>query len=111
MSTITGYKQDTEGSYILKDPQSQLVYSMDWSEWLSAGQTVSTVAYSIAARANDANPPVIQSQGIDTANTRTYVEISGGTVNKIYTVTALITTDDGATDRRNFRLKMENRTA
>jgi hypothetical protein len=111
MSTITGYKQDTYGSWIQKDTEAQLVYTMDWSEWLATGETIASVTYSIAARANDANPPVIESQGRTNANTATYVEISAGTVGKIYTVTASIQTDSGATDRRNFRIRVENRTA
>lgn len=111
MSTITGYKQDAQGSYILKDPEAQLIYTMDWSEWLSTGQTVSAVTYSIAARANDANPPVKEDEGITNSGTHTYVEISAGSANKVYTVTADITTDNGATDRRNFRIKVENRSA
>ena len=110
MSTITGYKQDAQGSYILKDPQAQLIYTLDWSEWLTS-QTILSVTYSIAARANDASPPTIVSEGVTNSGTYTYVEIAGGTVNKVYTVTAQITLDDSSQDRRNFRLKVENRSA
>lgn len=111
MSTITGYKQDTQGVYILKDPEAQLVYTMDWSEWLSTGQTVQSVDYAITARANDPDPVTIASEGITAANTATYVELTGGTAGKVYTVTAAIVTDDSATDRRSFRVKVENRSA
>lgn len=111
MSTITGYKQDTYGVYIPKDTNATLVYTMDWSEWLSEGQSLATVTYAVQARANDANPVSIESQGITNENTYTYVELSGGTLNKTYTVTAEITTDDGSIDRRNFRVKIENRSA
>jgi hypothetical protein len=110
MSTITGYKQDTLGTYIPKDPAAQLVYSMDWSEWLSVGQTVTAVNYTENSRVNDTAPLVIESEGVQ-AGTVTYAELSGGAVGKIYTVTAEITTDDGATDRRSFRIKVENRSA
>lgn len=109
MSTITGYKQDAIGSYIEKDPGARLIYSMDWSQWLPQGTALSTVSYAISARANDANPPVKHSQGLAESNTWTYVEISAGTVGKIYTVTATITTDSGLTDKRSFRIKIENR--
>ena len=111
MSTITGYKQDTYGTYIDKDPQAQLVYTMDWSDWLAEGQTLSSVSYEVQARANDANPVTIESQGLSNNNTYTYVELAGGTLNKVYTVTATITTDDSSQDRRNFRVKIENRSA
>lgn len=109
MSTITGYKQDTQGAWISKDPEAQLVYSMDFSEWLSTGQTIVSVDYTENSRVNDTAPLVIESEGITNLGTFTYVELSGGAVGKIYTVTAKITTDDGATDRRSFRVKVENR--
>lgn len=111
MSTITGYLQDTYGTYILKDPQAQLVYTMDWSEWLALGQTIATVSYAVQARSNDPQPVTLESEGIANNNTYTYVELAGGSVNKVYTITATVTTDDGSTDRRNFRVKIENRSA
>jgi hypothetical protein len=109
MSTITGYKQDSQGTYIEKDPTARLIYSMDWSEWLPQGAVITAASYSIAARVNDANPPVKHQDGITNSGTVTFVEISQGTVGKIYTVTAQITTDSGLVDRRNFRIKIENR--
>jgi hypothetical protein len=108
MSTITGYKQDTQGAWIPKDPEAKLVYSMDWSEWLSVGQTIAAVNYTENSRVNDTAPLVIESEGVQ-AGLVTYAEISGGAQGKIYTVTAEITTDDGAIDRRSFRIKIENR--
>lgn len=111
MSTITGYRQDQQGSWIAKDPEAQLVYTMDWSQWLATGQTITAVNYTENSRVNDTAPLVIESEGITAASTKTYAEISGGAVGKIYTVTAEITTDDGAVDRRSFRIKVENRSA
>jgi hypothetical protein len=111
MSTITGYKEDTYGVYIPKDPQARLVYTMDWSEWLAEGQTLISVDYAVTARANDSTPVTIVSQGLSNNNTHTYVELESGTLNKVYTVTATITTDDSSQDRRNFRVKIENRSA
>jgi hypothetical protein len=111
MSTITGYKQDQQGTWIAKDPEAQLVYSMDWTEWLSTGQTVASVNYTENSRVNDTAPLEIESEGVGNQGTLTYVELSGGAVGKVYTVTAEITTDDGSIDRRAFRVKIENRSA
>lgn len=108
--TRTGYEKDTQGSWIAKDPSAQLVYSMDWSEWLPTADSVASVAYSLQVRANDPAPLVKESQGVQ-SGTLTYVELSGGQVGKVYTVTAAITTTDGNTDRRSFRIKVENRSA
>jgi len=108
MSTITGYKKDTIGSYIEKDPEARLVYSMDWSEWLPVGDQLATATYTISTVSGDTDPIVKHSQGFQ-GTAISYVELSGGTAKEIYTVTATITTVDGNTDRRAFRLKVINR--
>ena len=112
MTTITrtGYEKDNIGSWILKDPSSQLTYSMDWTDWLPTGDTLASAAYTLQVRANDPAPLVKVSQGTQ-SGTVSYVELSGGQVGKIYTVTAAITTVDGLTDRRSFRIRVENRSA
>jgi hypothetical protein len=109
MTTITGYKQDNEGAWIAKDASAVLTYSMDWTEWLATGQSLSAVTYTIQTRSNDPTPVVRETQGILGGNKITYVKLSGGAVGKIYTITAAITTDDGSVDRRYFRIKIENR--
>lgn len=111
MSTIekTGFMKDVQGIYILKDPDAQLTYTFDWVEWLPTGDTISTVTYTLQVRANDPAPLVRESQGV--TGTKTFVELSGGQVGKVYTITAEVTTADGSIDRRNFRVKVENRSA
>lgn len=106
----TGYQQDTQGLWIAKDPEAQLIYSMDWTEWLPTGDSLASASYSLQVRANDPAPLVNESDGIQ-SGTISFVELSGGQVGKVYTVTATITTTDGLTDRRAFRVKVENRQA
>jgi hypothetical protein len=108
--TRTGYERDNQGVWILKDPEAELVYSMDWTEWLPQGDTLSTATYTLQVRANDPAPLVRVSQGVQ-SGVISYVELSGGQVGKIYTVTAEVTTVDGLVDRRNFRVRVENRSA
>lgn len=112
MTTLTrsGYEKDNQGSWIAKDPSSQLVYSMDWSDWLPQGDTLAQATYSLQVRANDPAPLIKTTEGVQ-SGTISYVELRGGQVGKIYTVTAAITTVDGLTDRRSFRIKVENRSA
>lgn len=108
--TRTGYQKDNTGVWIPKDNLAQLIYSMDWSEWLPTGDTITAVTYTVQARANDPAPVVKGSNGIQSGYI-TYVTLSGGQVGKIYTVTASITTSSGLVDRRNFRVKIEERSA
>lgn len=110
MSTITGYKQDTEGAWIEKDRLATLTYSMDWADWLPQGASIASVSYSLTNPTYNPTAMTINSSGVSAGNL-TYAVISGGTVNKIYTVTAAITLDNGQTDRRSFRIKVQNRSA
>jgi len=110
MSTITGYKEDTDGIWIAKDTEARLTYALDWTQWLSQGVTISSVVYSHNSRANDADPVIIHSSGVQ-SGTKTYAVISGGTKNRVYIITAAITLDNGQTDRRAFRIKVQDRIA
>jgi hypothetical protein len=108
MSTITGYKKDTVGVYIDKDPGARLIYSMDWSEWLQAGDNITGATYAVSTVSGDTQPIVKHEEGVQN-NTVTFVELSGGKDQEIYTVTATITTSNGNIDKRRFRIKVINR--
>ena len=106
----SGFEQINQTLWITKDPEAQLFYTFDWSEWLTTGDTIVAADYTITARVNDPDPIVKVSDGI-TTGTKTFVELSGGQVGKSYVVSVKVTTDTGLIDRRNFRCKIENRSA
>ena len=110
MSTITGYKQDKFGHWIEKDRLATLTYTLDWSQWLPQGASISTVSYDLTNPSYNPTPLTVNSSGVQGGNT-TYAVLSAGTNNKIYTVTATVTLDNGQTDRRAFRVKVEDRQA
>lgn len=105
----TGFYQTIQGLTIQKDTEAQLVYTFEWSEWLPTGDSLSTVSYSIATRANDPDPLIKEAESI--AGTQTWIELSNGQEGKTYVVTCAITTTDGLEDRRNFRVKVLARSA
>ena len=111
MISQTGYQIDTQGSWISKDPTAQLTYNMLWSDWLTEGDALVSATYVLQVRANDPQPLIKVSAGLDVNAKITFVTLNGGQVGKVYTVTATITTAAGLTDRRSFRVKVENRTA
>lgn len=106
-----GFEILNNGLQISKDPAAQLTYTLDWSEWLESGDTISTVDWTVAARRNDPTPITIVTSGKDGSNIKTYVELSGGQADKTYIVSAEVTTNDGLTDKRSFRVLVENRQA
>ena len=106
--TKTGFNKDFKGSWISKDPDAQLVYSVDWeTEWLPTGSTIISVAHTITPT-SATSPLTIESQGVQ-GDGVTYAELSGGEVGEIYTVEAKVTLDDDSVDSRKFRIKLEER--
>lgn len=106
----TGFEQTIQGLTIAKDTEARLFYTLDWTDWLPSGDSISTVVFAIQARVNDPDPLINRSTGIQ-SGVRTYIELSDGQEGKTYTVTAKVTTTNGLIDRRNFRVKVMARSA
>ena len=107
MATLTGYKQDRVGQFIEKDPFAVLDFSLDFTNWMPAGDTLSTITVTAETISGDAAPLVI-----DSTNKTSYVataNISGGTAGNIYNVEYRITTSGSKKDSRNFRIKVVER--
>lgn len=85
----------------IKDPDAVLPYKIDWTAWL-AGDTLSTSTWSIPAGLTKVNDTT-------EAGTTAVVTLSGGAPGQIYVVTNRITTSDGRTDDRSFRLRIAER--
>ena len=109
MSNITGFRTDRSGAWIEHDPDSRLDYSLNWSEWLSGGDTLSTSSWTVSTITGDAAPLVIHSQNTNTVTGISTAVISGGTAGNIYTVKNRVTTGSGLIDERTFRLIVKNR--
>lgn len=104
-----GFIQTNTGLEIDKDPEAELTYTFEWSDWLDDGDGIASVDYSVVARRNDSSAITVESSGV--SGTKTYAVLSGGQADKQYTVTAKITTNDGAVDRRAYRVNVKNRQA
>ena len=107
MATLTGFKTDRVGTYIEKDPYAVLDYSLDWTNWMPAGETINTVTVTAETITGDSAPLTINS----TTNTDYVVTafISGGTAGNIYNIEYKIVTDNNKQDSRNFRIKVVER--
>ena len=101
MATLTGFQQDRIGHFIEKDPYAVLDYSLDWTNWMPSGDTISAI--SITADAGITVDSSTNTDYIATAN------ISGGTAGTTYNIEYNITTTNGLKDSRNFRIKVVER--
>ena len=107
---MNGFELINQVLYVSKDPEAQLFYTFDWSDWLEGGDTISQADYTVTARVNDPDPLIKVSSGIS-SGTKTYVELKDGQAGKSYVVNVKVTTADGLVDRRYFKVRVENRSA
>ena len=109
MPSTTGFKEDRVGAYIEKDPYAVLDYSLDWTNWMPSGDTISTISVTAETISGDSAPLVIDSS--TNTNYIATATISGGTAGNIYNVEYRINTTNSLKDSRNFRIKVVERQA
>ena len=107
MATISGFYKDNDGSLIDKDPESILSYELDWSQWLPSGDEVDSSSWSIETITGDTDN--LTTTGNTNTTTTTTVTLSQGTIGNLYKVYNTITTVNGLTVRRYFRVKIVER--
>ena len=103
MPNLTGFQEDRVGAYIEKDPYAVLDYSLDWTNWMPSGDTITSI--SVTADAGITIDSTTNTDFIATAY------ISGGTAGTIYNIEFKIVTANGLQDSRNFRIKVIERQA
>jgi hypothetical protein len=84
-----------------KDPHATLDYTVDWSDWLAAGETLASVTWTVPAGLTQA----------DAAQTATQAQIwlTGGTAGASYTVACRVTTSAGRIDERSMLIAVAER--
>lgn len=103
MPNLTGFQEDRVGAYIEKDPYAVLDYSLDWTNWMPSGDTITSISVTADAGIT-----------IDSSTNTDYIAtayISGGTAGTIYNIEFKIVTTNGLQDSRNFRIKVIERQA
>ena len=85
----------------IKSPAAELDYTVDWSDWLPDGDTISSVVWVV--------PAGLTQESASNSTTGATVWLSGGTLGAVYTVTCKITTVGGRIDTRSFRVRVAQR--
>ena len=89
-------------AHFIKDPDAQLDYVIDWSNWLATGETITNSVWTVPAGLTGS------SQSIN-GGVRTITWLSGGTVGTSYLVANIITTSQSRVDERSFVVVVEER--
>jgi hypothetical protein len=112
MANLTGYLKDNQGVFIRKDPSANIVYALDWADYLKSGDTLSTTTVTISTITGDTTPlrfPTNSATDVSISGTKTQFRLSAGTAGNVYTIKVRITTTDGDTDLRQFRVVVNNK--
>lgn len=108
MANLTGFKRDNDGLYIEKDPASNIQYGLDFTDYLNSGDTVTAATTTLEAITGDLAPLAFPTNSATdvyiTGGNLVNIRVEGGTVDNIYTVKTTITTQQGDTDARSFRI-------
>ena len=107
----TGFTKDRIGSYIEKDPDALLDYTLDWNDWFGCSDGLNTSSWEIEIIENDNTPITSSTHTADTTSNTTTVWLSGGTVGNHYRITNTITTTNNLTEERYFRIFIMDRSA
>lgn len=88
-------------STFTKDPDANLDYSVDWSDWLATGDTIASSVWTVPTGLTEGADN--EALGIAT------VYLSGGTAGSDYAVANKITTTAGRIDERTITIMVRQR--
>ena len=86
----------------IKDPQAELDYKFDWSNWLTDGDTIQDASVTATAGLTVAPNPTVSTTAVT-------CWLSGGTAGLDYTVTCHIETAGGRVDERSIKVQVRER--
>ena len=93
--TPLGFQQDSEGLYIIKDPQAVKDYTINWADWLN-GDIITEIDWTV--------DPALTVVNEGNTGTTTFIEISGGTPGKAHVCTCHVKTNNNREDDQSFRV-------
>lgn len=86
-----------------KDPSAKLDYAIDWTAWLTDGDTISTATWTVPTGITEATPAPSLTDGKAT------IWLEGGTVGVSYPVVCHVVTAQGRTDDRTITIVVRDR--
>lgn len=109
---LTGFKRDNTGIFIEKDPDANITYALDFVDYLNTGDSLSTATVTLGTISGDSAPlafPTSQAADTSISGTKVIFRVNAGTAGNIYPVEVRVTTADGDTDSRHFRIVVKNK--
>ena len=112
MSNLTGFLRDNIGIYIIKDPDANITYSLDFTNYLDTSDTIlddstGEPTVTLGTISGDASPlafPTSHAVDVSATTTKVVLRVNAGTAGNVYPVEVKIVTSAGDTDSRHFRI-------
>lgn len=101
MTATTGFERDNQGAYIRKDPEAVLDYTLDYTNYLTTGDTISSSTVTVDTGITKT------ADTVDATNKIVSITLSGGTAGTVYTIKNTIVTANARTAVKRFRVKVE----
>ena len=112
MSEITGFNKDSQGIFIVKDPTANVAYTLDWSEYLTSGVSITSAVVTIQTHSGDTSAlaqPTSAGTDINiSSGTKVSMRFHNGEAGKVYNIATKVVTDAGDTDTRHFRVVVKD---
>jgi hypothetical protein len=89
---------------LFKDPDATLDYAMDWSRWLTAGDSIASATWAVPDGLTEPSSP-----GQSVSGARAIVWLSGGTAGETYLIPCQVVTVQGRVDERTLPLRVGHR--
>lgn len=109
---LTGFLKDNTGIYYQKDPDSNITLALDFVDYLQANDSLDTASVTLGTISGDAAPlafPTNAATDVNISGTKVIFRVNGGTAGNIYPVEVKITTNEGDTDARHFRIVVKDK--
>lgn len=96
------------GATLTKDPDAELMYAFDWSNWLVSPAQIASSSWTITPPAGELVSALTSDNETDNG-TSTFARLLGGTLGKTYTITNEVVTNETPPqmDNRSFRLRIQ----
>jgi hypothetical protein len=107
MANLTGFKRDNQGAFIEKHPNANIQYGVDFTDYLNSGDAVATASVTLETISGDPSPlafPTNEATDVGITGAVVQIRLSAGTSGNVYNVDVQITTSNGDTDARRFRI-------
>ena len=102
MTATTGFERDSTGFFIRKDPSAVNDYTIDYTNFLATGETISS-------QTTTADTGItIDSSSILSGNKKVNLIASSGTAGTTYDVKIATVTSNSMTHIHRFRIKVED---